>query len=106
MPPDTDTLVDQVLDGTYRLGARIGVGGMGAVYAARHLGTDRPVAIKVLLPEVVGNASAVERFRREARAAGRLRHPNVVDVTDFGIAHVDGREVAYLVMEFLEGATL
>jgi serine/threonine protein kinase len=102
----TDRLVDQVLDGTYRLGARIGEGGMGAVYAARHLGTDRPVAIKVLLPEVVGNARAVERFRREARAAGRLRHPNVVDVTDFGVAQVDGHEVAYLVMEFLEGATL
>jgi serine/threonine protein kinase len=101
-----DRLVDQVLDGTYRLGARIGEGGMGAVYAARHLGTDRPVAIKVLLPEVVGNARAVERFRREARAAGRLRHPNVVDVTDFGVAQVDGHEVAYLVMEFLEGATL
>ena len=106
MHPATDTLVDQVLDGTYRLGARIGEGGMGAVYAARHLGTDRPVAIKVLLPEVVGNPRAIERFRREARAAGRLRHPNVVDVTDFGVAQVDGREVAYLVMEFLEGATL
>jgi serine/threonine-protein kinase len=106
MHPASDTLVDQVLDGTYRLGARIGEGGMGAVYAARHLGTDRPVAIKVLLPEVVGNPRAVERFRREARAAGRLRHPNVVDVTDFGVAQVDGREVAYLVMEFLEGATL
>jgi serine/threonine protein kinase len=106
MPPASDTLVDQVLDGTYQLGARIGEGGMGAVYAARHLGTDRPVAIKVLLPEVVGNPRAVERFRREARAAGRLRHPNVVDVTDFGVAHVEGREVAYLVMEFLEGSTL
>jgi serine/threonine protein kinase len=106
MHPAADTLVDQVLDGTYRLGARIGEGGMGAVYAARHLGTDRPVAIKVLLPEVVGNPRAIERFRREARAAGRLRHPNVVDVTDFGVAQVDGREVAYLVMEFLEGATL
>jgi serine/threonine protein kinase len=106
MHPAADTLVDQVLDGTYRLGARIGEGGMGAVYAARHLGTHRPVAIKVLLPEVVGNTRAIERFRREARAAGRLRHPNVVDVTDFGVAQVDGREVAYLVMEFLEGATL
>jgi serine/threonine protein kinase len=106
MQRHADTLVDQVLDGTYQLGARIGEGGMGAVYSARHLGTDRPVAIKVLLPEVVGNPRAVERFRREARAAGRLRHPNVVDVTDFGVAQVDGHEVAYLVMEFLEGATL
>jgi serine/threonine protein kinase len=103
---DADTLAGQVLDDTYRLGERIGEGGMGAVYAARHLGTDRPVAIKVLLPEVVGNQSSVERFRREARAAGRLRHPNVVDVTDFGVARVDEREIAYLVMEFLEGSTL
>ncbi|MGH8029495.1 MAG: serine/threonine-protein kinase [Arenimonas sp.] len=102
----TQDLSGLVLDARYRLDERIGQGGMGAVYAAQHLGTDRPVAIKVLLPQLVDNADAIERFRREARAAGRLRHPNIVDVTDFGVAHHEQREIAYLVMEFLVGTSL
>lgn len=100
------SLAGSVLDGKYRIDRLIGQGGMGAVYEARHLGTDRPVAVKVLLPDLVRNNEAIERFRREARAAGRLRHPNVVDVTDFGIATVEKNDVAYLVMEYLEGLSL
>lgn len=99
-------LVGAVLDGKYRIARMIGHGGMGAVYQAQHLGTDRPVAVKVLLSTLLKSSEALERFRREARAAGRLRHPNIVDVTDFGVAVVEGREVAYLVMEYLEGSTL
>ena len=99
-------LIGAVLDGKYRIAQMIGHGGMGAVYQARHLGTDRPVAVKVLLSTLLRSSEAVERFRREARAAGRLRHPNIVDVTDFGVADVAGQEVAYLVMEYLEGSTL
>ena len=95
-----------VLDGKYRITRRIGQGGMGAVYQAQHVGTERPVAVKVLLQELVREPEAVERFRREARAAGRLRHPNVVDVTDFGVASVGQRDTAYLVMEYLEGSSL
>src|SRR5262245_27409161 len=79
---------------------------MGAVYRATHLHTTRTVAIKVIRPHLLSHPEFVERFRREAEAAGRLRHPNVVDVTDFGFAATEGGQVAYLVMEFLEGCTL
>ena len=84
----------------------LGHGGMGAVYEAQHVATGRPVAVKVLLPQLVLSSEAIERFRREARATGRLKHPNVVDVTDFGVSQVGDREVAYLVMELLEGLSL
>jgi len=95
-----------VLDGKYRIERQLGKGGMGAVYLATHLGTDRPVAIKVIMPQFTRNEEFVERFRREAKAAGRMRHPNIVDVTDFGFAAVDHQQVAYLVMEYLDGCTL
>ncbi|HJQ24969.1 MAG TPA: protein kinase [Blastocatellia bacterium] len=99
-------LVGDVLDGKYRIERQLGKGGMGAVYLATHLGTDRPVAIKVIMPQFTRNEEFVERFRREAKAAGRMRHPNIVDVTDFGFAAVDHQQVAYLVMEYLDGCTL
>jgi serine/threonine-protein kinase len=99
-------LVGQALDGKYRIEKQLGKGGMGAVFFATHLGTERPVAVKVIMPQYMKHDEFVERFRREARAAGRLRHPNVVDVTDFGFANVGDEEVAYLVMEYLDGCTL
>jgi serine/threonine protein kinase len=99
-------LVGQILDDKYQIESELGKGGMGAVYFATHLGTERPVAVKVIAPEFMKNEEFVERFRREARAAGRMRHPNVVDVTDFGFARVDTDRVAYLVMEYLDGCTL
>jgi serine/threonine protein kinase len=79
---------------------------MGAVYRATHLGTKRTVAVKIIHPRFSMNNEFVERFRREAEAAGRLRHPNVVDVTDFGFAATASGHVAYLVMEYLDGCTL
>ena len=79
---------------------------MGAVYRATHLGTKRTVAVKVIHPQLSAYDQFVARFRREAEAAGRLRHPNVVDVTDFGIAQTNDGPVAYLVMEYLDGCTL
>ena len=79
---------------------------MGAVYRATHLGTTRTVAIKVIQPRFSNRPEFLARFRREAEAAGRLRHPNVVDVTDFGVTQISGGRVAYLVMEFLDGCTL
>jgi serine/threonine protein kinase len=96
----------EILDDKYRLERLLGSGGMGAVYLATHLGTDRYVALKLISPQFMRNREFVERFRREARAAGRLRHPNVVDVTDFGFAEVKQGNVAYLVMEYLDGCTL
>ncbi len=99
-------LIGEVLDGKYRIERQLGEGGMGAVYFATHLGTERPVALKVIAPQFMKHDEFVERFRREARAAGRMRHPNVVDVTDFGFARVDTDQVAYLVMEYLDGCTL
>jgi serine/threonine protein kinase len=99
-------LIGEVLDGKYRIEKQLGEGGMGAVYFATHLGTERPVAVKVIAPQFMEHQEFVERFRREARAAGRLRHPNVVDVTDFGFAMVGKDRVAYLVMEYLDGFTL
>ena len=101
-----DKYVGEVLDEKYRLENLLGQGGMGAVYLATHLGTERYVALKLIAPRFMRNEEFVERFKREARAAGRLRHPNVVDVTDFGFASVREGQVAYLVMEYLDGCTL
>ena len=101
-----ENLVGATLDGKYRIEKELGRGGMGAVYLATHLGTERSVAVKVIVSQFMQRAEFVERFRREARAAGRLRHPNVVDVTDFGFTDTPQGRVAYLVMEYLDGCTL
>src|SRR5215218_8346222 len=98
---DVDTL-----DNKYQVEQLLGKGGMGAVYRATHLGTKRTVAVKVIHPQLSAHDQFVARFRREAEATGRLRHPNVVDVTDFGIARTTNGPVAYLVMEYLDGCTL
>lgn len=99
-------LVGRTIDGKYQMTRELGRGGMGTVYLATHLGTERPVAVKIISPQFMQRAEFVERFRREARAAGRLRHPNVVDVTDFGFSDSPEGQVAYLVMEYLDGCTL
>ncbi len=101
-----ESLIGQTLDNKYSIEKELGRGGMGAVYLATHIGTERPVALKVIVQQFMQRAEFVERFRREARAAGRLRHPNVVDVTDFGFAETSQGRVAYLVMEYLDGCTL
>ena len=103
---DFADLVGQTLDGKYKIERQLGRGGMGTVYLSTHLGTERPVAVKVIAPQYMQRPEFVERFRREARAAGRLRHPNVVNVTDFGFADTKDGRVAYLVMEYLDGCTL
>jgi serine/threonine protein kinase/Tol biopolymer transport system component len=88
----------------YRIETLIGVGGMGAVYKAHHLGLDRCVAFKILLPHLaLGNEHLLNLFEREARLTGRLTHENIADVKDAGRT-ADG--LAYIVMEWLEGRTL
>ena len=110
VPPSANQMAGQMigrlLDGKYRLEELCGRGGMGAVYRALHIGTGRRVAVKVIAPELAGNREFIERFRREARTIGRLRHPNIVNVTDFGITGENEQTLAYLVMEHLEGGTL
>jgi serine/threonine protein kinase len=90
--------------GNYRIVEPLGEGGMGTVFRAEHVVLGRPYALKVLRSRVVEkDASAAQRFLREARAASRVRHPNLVDVFDFGYL-ADGRP--YVVMEMLEGESL
>ncbi|MET7294057.1 Stk1 family PASTA domain-containing Ser/Thr kinase [Streptomyces griseoloalbus] len=97
-----DPLVGQVLDGRYRVDARIAVGGMATVYRAVDTRLDRILALKVMHPSLAADASFVERFIREAKSVARLAHPNVVQVFDQG---TDGAYV-YLAMEYIAGCTL
>jgi serine/threonine protein kinase/Tfp pilus assembly protein PilF len=101
--PDDALESGSVLEGRYRIEGVIGGGGMARVYRAEHLGISRPVAIKVLHAGHSQNRDAVARFKREATTSGRLVHPNIVTVTDFGVL-ADDR--CFLVMEALEGETL
>src|SRR5688500_2096915 len=89
--------------GSYRITGKLGSGGMGAVYLAKHTLIGREAAIKVLLPELCGDESIVARFFNEARTTTAIKHPGIVEIYDFGYAK-DGS--AYLVMERLEGETL
>ena len=98
-----ERLVGQTLDGRYRIERKIGEGGMGVVFAARHLVIERPLAVKVLKREVARDQSTIKRFIQEAKAASRIGHPNIVDVTDFGTTP-DG--MTYSVMEYVDGSTL
>src|SRR5882724_1361286 len=98
-----DNLIGRLLEGKYRIEKELGRGGMGTVYRATNIAIERTVAIKVLNPELISNQQAVERFRREARAAGRINHPNAIQVMDFGVTT---DKIVFLVMEFLEGKSL
>jgi len=99
-------MIGEILDAKYRIDKQLGAGGMGNVYLATHLGTTRVVAVKVIAPRWAAEPQFLARFQREAQACGRLRHPNIVNVTDFGIAKAAGGDMPYLVMEFLDGQTL
>lgn len=101
-----DPLIGRTLDNKYLIERLLGKGGMGSVYRAMHTGTKRNVAVKVISPQYMRNKELLIRFQREAEASGRLSHPNVVNVTDFGVTVIDSAAVAYLAMEYLEGETL
>jgi serine/threonine-protein kinase len=98
-----ETMIGTVLDGRYRLDSLIGEGGMGDVYRATHVHIDTQFAVKLLKPEFVANQTAIKRFRLEAKAAGRIHHPNAVRVTDFGVTP---ERIVFLVMELVEGQSL
>lgn len=96
-------VVPQLIAGRYRIEHEIGRGGMGTVYRALHLGLERPVAVKILKPELTTDPQVAERFMREARTMARLRHHSAATIFDAGTLP-DNRP--FIVMEYVEGATL
>ncbi len=98
-----DPFIGQTFRGVYFVQQRIGGGGMGQVYKGQHVTLESPVAIKILKKALLADPAIVQRFQREARAASRLRHPNVINVTDFGQA-ADG--TLFMVMEYVAGRSL
>jgi eukaryotic-like serine/threonine-protein kinase len=98
-----DPLINKTIDGQYLIEARVGRGGMGAVYRAKHIPTDETRAIKVLLPEVCSVPGIRERFFREGKAAQRIQHPNVVAVYDIT---TESNGFTYMAMEFIKGHLL
>jgi serine/threonine protein kinase len=95
---------EMVIGGRYRVIRALATGGMGTVYEAENLRTRRRVAIKTIRPEVAQRVSVVQRFEREAQAAGPLRHPNIVDVLDLG--DDPEHQLLFIVQEFLVGGDL
>src|SRR3979409_2631116 len=92
----------QVFSDRYEMVNHIARGGMAQVYLSKDLLLDRPVALKVLFPELSVDRSFVERFRREAQAAANLSHPNIVSIYDWG----EGDRTYFIVMEYIDGRTL
>ncbi len=102
LPPTMSDTPPPVYNGRYELSRQIARGGTAQVYLARDLLLDRPVALKMLFPELSSDHSFVERFRREAQAAANLSHPNIVPVFDWGEAD----RTYYIVMEYVDGEPL
>jgi len=100
---DSERRIGRTIDDRYRLEAYLGGGGMGDVYRARHTLMQKTVALKLLRPDVSGDDSVIERFRREAAAAANLEHPNICSATDFGKT---SEGYFFLVMEFVDGRSL
>ncbi|MBE2249413.1 MAG: protein kinase [Myxococcus sp.] len=92
-----------VVEGRYRVTARLAAGGMGEVYKVEHIELGKPLAMKVMLPGLNADQEFINRFKIEAVAASRIGHPNIIDISDFGRT---GEGRFFFVMEFLDGVTL
>ena len=103
---DDDPRIGLVLDSKYQLLQRLGQGGMGTVYRARRLHIGDEVAVKLLSHELLRDNYSIERFRREARSAAMIRHPNVVSIHDFSDGTESEPPEAYIVMELVRGESL
>ena len=101
--PSEEQAIGRILDGKYRIDGFLKRGGMGSVYRGTHLLLNKPVAIKLIRPELVTSQDIVERFFREARAAAKLSHPNIVTVHDLG---QDRDGTLYIAMEIVDGQSL
>lgn len=100
--PEQDPLIGEVIGGC-TINAKIGAGGMGAIYLAHHEALRKDVVVKILPPESAANPRTVERFFREARAAAKLEHPNIVQVQDVGTTE---RNLHYIIMQYIDGSNL
>jgi serine/threonine protein kinase/tetratricopeptide (TPR) repeat protein len=100
--PPSDGLIGQTL-GSYRILSVLGEGGMGKVYRAEQTSLGRAVCVKTLLPQLAGDVTLIERFKREARASSALNHPNIIGVLDFGESDAG---FFYIVMELMTGGSL
>ena len=98
----SDSLIDTLFDGRYRVQRKLGAGGMADVYLAEDQELGRRVAIKILNDRHAGDEQFIERFRREAKNAAGLSHPNIVSIYDRG----EAEDTYYIAMEFLDGRTL
>ncbi len=96
-------IIGKILSGRYEIIEKIGEGGMAVVFKARCRLLKRNVAVKILKPEFTRDEKLIESFRRESQSAASLSHPNIVNVYDVGI---EGRNIHYIVMEYIEGKTL
>ncbi|MGH3865421.1 MAG: PASTA domain-containing protein [Pseudonocardiaceae bacterium] len=105
-PDDDGNLVGTLLDGRYRVGPVLALGGMSTVYRGMDTRLERPVAIKVMAPRFAVDPVFLQRFEREARAAARLHHPGVVGVHDQGVDSSPAGDCVFLVMELVVGGTL
>src|SRR5262249_14916894 len=99
--PDKDQLLNRQL-GAYLLQEPLGQGGMAEVYKGHHAALKRPVAVKILYPEHAEDVNFRQRFENEARTAAGLRHPNIVQVYDFG----ETQGIYFMVMEYIAGQSL
>jgi len=108
----SDCFIGRTINDRYAIESVLGSGGMGTVYEAIHTGLHKHFALKILRPDIAFDKVTVERFIQEARIAASLKHPNLIDVSDFGevsaddVPEVAGRRVPFFVMELLRGDTL